>query len=68
VKVPKGQKMKKSDVIKAAEDITKVLQSGKKDDALVKNVEHLSETHGGNVSLALQLCVFWCCMRSLVLE
>lgn len=48
VKVPKS--MKKSDVVKAAEDITKVIQDGKLDDESVKSVLADSRTHGGKDS------------------
>lgn len=50
VSVPKGKKrapMDQSDVVKAAEDITKVIKDGKQDDASVKSVLSESKTHGG---------------------
>ncbi len=37
----------KSEVLKAATDITKVLEDGKNDDASVKNIIAGSKTHGG---------------------
>ena len=49
VKVHKGKAMPKSDVLKAAEDITKVIEDGKDDDASVKNIIAGSKTHGGIV-------------------
>ena len=39
--------MQKSDVVKAAEDITKVIMDGKQDDESVKTVLKDSQTHGG---------------------
>lgn len=42
--------MKKADVVKAAEDITKVIEDGKQDDESVKTVLKDSETHGGKDS------------------
>jgi len=53
VSVPKGKKrapMDQSDVVKAAEDITKVIKDGKQDDASVKSVLSESKTHGGKDS------------------
>jgi len=47
VTVPKGKSMQKSDVVKAAEDITKVIMDGKQDDESVKTVLKDSQTHGG---------------------
>ena len=44
--------MDQSDVVKAAEDITKVIQDGKQDDASVKSVLSESKTHGGNSFLS----------------
>jgi len=50
VTVPKGKSMQKSDVVKAAEDITKVIMDGKQDDESVKTVLKDSQTHGGKDS------------------
>ncbi len=48
--------MPKSEVLKAATDITKVLEDGKNDDASVKNIIAGSKTHGG-ISPSLPLSI-----------
>ena len=47
VKGGNSKQMDQSDVVKAAEDITKVIKDGKQDDASVKSVLSESKTHGG---------------------
>lgn len=54
----KGKVMKKADVVKAAEDITKVIEDGKQDDESVKTIIAGSKTHGGLAPPSiLQCCV-----------
>ena len=45
-----SQRESEGDVLKAAKDITQVLEKGKADDSRVRSVEAMSQTHGGKDS------------------